>query len=94
MKAQGLAVAVVVAALALQGCAGGAPVKYAPGAIATTTSPAPATSKSNDLVCTDERPIGSHLPVRTCRTRAQVAEQSQAAQQTLQKTQQTQGGTH
>ncbi|TAN08638.1 MAG: hypothetical protein EPN38_01525 [Rhodanobacteraceae bacterium] len=44
------------------------------------------TRKDGDrLICRSEMPVGSHLPVRTCRTYAQVQAEERGAQQSLQK---------
>ncbi len=47
------------------------------------------TKKDGDkLICQSETPVGSHLPVRTCRTFAQIQAESQQAQQSLMQLQQ------
>lgn len=42
------------------------------------------------LICTSEMPVGSHLPIRTCRTYAQIQAEQRGAQTTLLQLQQKQ----
>lgn len=48
---------------------------------ACTASPGPARTQavSAGQVCTTEKPMGSHMPVRVCRTRAQIEAERKAA---------------
>jgi hypothetical protein len=42
------------------------------------------TKKDGDrLICKNEVPVGSHLPIRTCRTYAQIEQERQQAQSNL-----------
>lgn len=63
--------AILAGLLALTACAAG-------------PSPAPAMSDQGQLVCITERPLGSNLPRRTCRTRDQIEADRKAAQKALQ----------
>ena len=50
-------------------------------AVATTTpAPAPAaTSDDNKLICKYEANLGTRLPVKTCKTKGQIAREAQEA---------------
>lgn len=52
-------------------------------ACAAGQSPAPAVTTTPHAVCITERPIGSHLPRRTCRSQAEVEAERRTAQETL-----------
>lgn len=45
------------------------------------------------LICQSETPVGSHLPVKTCKTYAQIQAESQQAQQMLMRLNQQEGRT-
>lgn len=66
----------IVPALALPG------LLAAAGCTTTTDDAQPMAAQPN-VVCTTEREVGSHVPKRTCRSRAQAAAEREAAQDAM-----------
>jgi len=48
-------------------------------------SPAPALHATSDRICITETPMGSHMPKRTCRSRAEVEAERKAAREALER---------
>jgi len=48
---------------------------------------APVAANGDELVCTREYPTGTNIPVKKCRTRAQIDEEKAAAVDTLRRAQ-------
>jgi hypothetical protein len=85
MKLLSLPFAVSMASVLLVACA-------APSAIQTAAAPeGPAstadTGNGDDLICTREYPTGSNIPVRKCRTLAQIAADKAASTESLRRAQ-------
>jgi len=52
-------------------------------ACSTTTTATAGEDSESTRVCVRERPTGSHVAVRVCRTRAQIAEERENARETI-----------
>lgn len=62
------------------------------GACKTDRSPAPSVTRLPHGMCTTERPLGSHMPTRVCRSNAQIEADRKQAQETLNQVRKTPGG--
>lgn len=58
----------------------------------TDRSIAPAVTRLPHSMCTTERPLGSHMPTRVCRSDAQIEADRKQAQETLNQVRKTPGG--
>lgn len=55
---------------------------FAAAVASTTPPPAPAdTSDDNKLICKSESVVGTRLPIRRCKTKAQIERQAQEAKE-------------
>ena len=52
---------------------------------AAATEPSPSADKKDEMVCTTETPLGSHLPKRTCMTRAAREERQNKDREKMQR---------
>lgn len=52
---------------------------------ATAAEPSPSADKKDEMVCTTETPLGSHLPKRTCMTRADREERQKKDREKMQR---------
>ncbi|MEZ5557053.1 MAG: hypothetical protein R3E86_00690 [Pseudomonadales bacterium] len=56
---------------------------YVLAACTSSQSPATAQTASSDQVCTSEKVMGSHMPVRVCRSKAEIEAEREAAREAL-----------
>lgn len=75
---------ILLAALGSAGCAGLLhETASAPATVASepTAVASPATGSEGELVCTTEKPTGSNIPKRICRTQAVIDEEQAQAEE-------------